>query len=40
MTIEKNTRELDQDIVRDFSARMSYASYLQLPTLLLSLIHI
>ena len=34
MTIEKNTRELDQDIVRDFSARMSYASYLQLPTLL------
>ena len=34
MTIEKNTRELDKDIVRDFSARMSYASYLQLPTLL------
>ena len=34
MGIEKNTRELDQDIVRDFSSRMSYASYLQLPTLL------
>ena len=34
MSIEKNTRELDRDIVRDFSSRMSYASYLQLPTLL------
>ncbi|HSN35548.1 MAG TPA: tryptophan 2,3-dioxygenase family protein, partial [Arthrobacter sp.] len=34
MTLEKNTRELDKDIVRDFSSRMSYASYLQLPTLL------
>ena len=34
MTIEKNTRELDKEIVRDFSSRMSYASYLQLPTLL------
>jgi tryptophan 2,3-dioxygenase len=34
VSIEKNTRELDQDIVQDFSSRMSYASYLQLPTLL------
>ncbi len=33
VTIEKNTRELDKEIVRDFSSRMSYASYLQLPTL-------
>jgi tryptophan 2,3-dioxygenase len=34
VTLKKNTRELDKDIVRDFSSRMSYASYLQLPTLL------
>ena len=34
MTVEKNTRKLDKGIVRDFSSRMSYASYLQLPTLL------
>ncbi|CAM3083461.1 Tryptophan 2,3-dioxygenase [Arthrobacter ulcerisalmonis] len=32
--MEKNTRELDAGIVSDFSSRMSYASYLQLPTLL------
>ena len=34
MTVEKNTRKLDKGIVRDFSSRMSYAAYLQLPTLL------
>ncbi|MFF2345494.1 tryptophan 2,3-dioxygenase [Pseudarthrobacter sp. NPDC058119] len=34
MSVEKNTRTLDEGIVRDFSSRMSYASYLQLPTLL------
>ena len=34
MSVEKNTRKLEKDIVRDFSSRMSYASYLQLPTLL------
>ena len=34
VTVEKNTRKLDKGIVRDFSSRMSYASYLQLPTLL------
>lgn len=34
MAIEKNTRELDEGIVKDFSTRMSYASYLQLPVLL------
>ncbi|NUS36798.1 MAG: tryptophan 2,3-dioxygenase [Pseudarthrobacter sp.] len=34
MSVEKNTRKLDKGIVRDFSSRMSYASYLQLPTLL------
>lgn len=34
MAVEKNTRELDAGIVSDFSSRMSYASYLQLPTLL------
>ncbi|WP_285313499.1 tryptophan 2,3-dioxygenase [Pseudarthrobacter sp. fls2-241-R2A-168] len=34
MSVEKNTRKLDEGIVRDFSSRMSYASYLQLPTLL------
>jgi tryptophan 2,3-dioxygenase len=34
VSVEKNTRKLDKGIVRDFSSRMSYASYLQLPTLL------
>ena len=34
MAVENNTRKLDEGIVRDFSSRMSYASYLQLPTLL------
>jgi tryptophan 2,3-dioxygenase len=34
VSVEKNTRKLEKDIVRDFSSRMSYASYLQLPTLL------
>ncbi|WP_309107160.1 tryptophan 2,3-dioxygenase [Arthrobacter sp.] len=34
MAVENNTRKLDKGIVRDFSSRMSYASYLQLPTLL------
>ncbi|MCC2660095.1 MAG: tryptophan 2,3-dioxygenase, partial [Arthrobacter sp.] len=34
MTVEKNTRKLDKGIVRDFSSRMSYGAYLQLPTLL------
>jgi tryptophan 2,3-dioxygenase len=34
VSVEKNTRKLDEGIVRDFSSRMSYASYLQLPTLL------
>jgi tryptophan 2,3-dioxygenase len=34
VSVEKNTRKLDAGIVRDFSSRMSYASYLQLPTLL------
>ena len=34
MSVEKNTRKLDKGIVRDFSSRMSYGSYLQLPTLL------
>ena len=34
MSVEKNTRKLEKDIVRDLSSRMSYASYLQLPTLL------
>jgi tryptophan 2,3-dioxygenase len=34
VSVEKNTRKLDKGIVRDFSSRMSYGSYLQLPTLL------
>jgi tryptophan 2,3-dioxygenase len=34
VTVEKNTRKLDKGIVRDFSSRMSYGAYLQLPTLL------
>lgn len=34
MAIERNTRQLDEGIVQDFSSRMSYASYLQLPVLL------
>jgi tryptophan 2,3-dioxygenase len=34
VSVEKNTRKLDKGIVRDFTSRMSYASYLQLPTLL------
>jgi tryptophan 2,3-dioxygenase len=34
VSVEKNTRKLDEGIVRDFSSRMSYSSYLQLPTLL------
>jgi tryptophan 2,3-dioxygenase len=34
VSIETNTRELDTDIVRDSSSRMSHASYMQLPTLL------
>ncbi|WP_284989350.1 tryptophan 2,3-dioxygenase [Arthrobacter sp. efr-133-TYG-120] len=34
MSVEKNTRPLDEGIVKDFSSRMSYASYLQLPVLL------
>ncbi|WP_120521792.1 tryptophan 2,3-dioxygenase [Arthrobacter celericrescens] len=34
MSIEKNTRQLEDGIVRDFSTRMSYGSYLQLPVLL------
>jgi tryptophan 2,3-dioxygenase len=34
VSIETNTRELDTDIVRDSSSRMSHASYLQLPALL------
>ncbi|MDQ0028980.1 tryptophan 2,3-dioxygenase [Arthrobacter bambusae] len=34
MSVEKNTRPLDEGIVRDFSSRMSYGSYLQLPLLL------
>ncbi|OFI36662.1 tryptophan 2,3-dioxygenase [Arthrobacter sp. SW1] len=34
MSIEKNTRPLEDGIVRDFSTRMSYGSYLQLPVLL------
>jgi tryptophan 2,3-dioxygenase len=34
VAVENNTRKLDEGIVRDFSSRMSYASYLQLPTLL------
>ena len=34
MSVEKNTRPLEDGIVRDFSTRMSYGSYLQLPVLL------
>ncbi|MFF1254061.1 tryptophan 2,3-dioxygenase [Pseudarthrobacter sp. NPDC058329] len=34
MSVEKNTRKLDEGVVRDFSSRMSYSSYLQLPKLL------
>jgi tryptophan 2,3-dioxygenase len=34
VSVEKNTRPLDEGIVKDFSSRMSYASYLQLPVLL------
>lgn len=34
MSVGKNTRKLDEGIVSDFSQRMSYASYLHLPTLL------
>jgi tryptophan 2,3-dioxygenase len=34
VSIERNTRKLDEGIVKDFSSRMSYASYLQLPVLL------
>ncbi|MGG5172158.1 tryptophan 2,3-dioxygenase [Pseudarthrobacter sp. J1738] len=34
MSVEKNTRDLDQGIVKDFSSTMSYGSYLQLGTLL------
>lgn len=34
MSVEKNTRPLDEGIVKDFSSRMSYGSYLQLPLLL------
>lgn len=34
MAIDKNTRELDEGIVKDFASRMSYSSYLQLPILL------
>lgn len=34
MSLEKNTRPLDEGIVKDFSSRMSYGSYLQLPLLL------
>jgi tryptophan 2,3-dioxygenase len=33
VSIETNTRELDTDIVRDSSSRMSYVTHLQLPTL-------
>ncbi|WP_280433743.1 tryptophan 2,3-dioxygenase [Nocardia brasiliensis] len=34
MTVEHNTRALEHDIVTDFSSRMSYGGYLDLPTLL------
>jgi tryptophan 2,3-dioxygenase len=34
VSVEKNTRPLDEGIVKDFSSRMSYGSYLQLPLLL------
>ncbi|MGO4585712.1 tryptophan 2,3-dioxygenase [Arthrobacter sp. 2RAF6] len=34
MSVEKNTRPLDEGIVKDFSSRMSYGSYLKLPLLL------
>ncbi|MET1019542.1 MAG: tryptophan 2,3-dioxygenase [Microterricola sp.] len=34
MSVEKNTREFDPDIVTDFTDRMSYGGYLQLDTLL------
>ncbi|MFH5880607.1 tryptophan 2,3-dioxygenase [Arthrobacter sp. NA-172] len=34
MSVEKNTRPLDEGIVKDFRSRMSYGSYLQLPLLL------
>jgi tryptophan 2,3-dioxygenase len=34
VAVENNTRNFDEGIVRDFSSRMSYAAYLQLPTLL------
>ncbi|MDP3892823.1 tryptophan 2,3-dioxygenase [Nocardioides sp.] len=32
--VEKNTREIEDGVVRDFSDRMSYGGYLDLPTLL------
>ncbi|MFE9581043.1 tryptophan 2,3-dioxygenase [Nocardia sp. NPDC006044] len=34
MTVEQNTRALEHDIVTDFSSRLSYGGYLDLPTLL------
>ncbi|MFI9507934.1 tryptophan 2,3-dioxygenase [Nocardia sp. NPDC052566] len=34
MTIDNNTRALEQDIVTDFSSRMTYGTYLDLDTLL------
>lgn len=34
MTVERNTRALEQEIVTDFRARRSYGSYLDLQTLL------
>ena len=34
MTVERNTRPLEPTVETDFSDRMSYGGYLQLPTLL------
>ncbi|HZJ39823.1 MAG TPA: tryptophan 2,3-dioxygenase family protein, partial [Demequina sp.] len=34
MPVEKNTRDFDPEIVTDFREKMSYGSYLDLPTLL------
>ena len=34
MSVERNTRRLEQGIERDFSDRMSYGSYLDLERLL------
>ncbi|MDJ0396062.1 tryptophan 2,3-dioxygenase family protein [Rhodococcus sp. G-MC3] len=34
MSVEANTRAIEKDVVTDFSTRMSYASYLDLDTLL------